>query len=49
LCLYDLANAGTAFSILSEDVAIAVEGGFQVVGRASGADLRGCSLVWEER
>jgi hypothetical protein len=47
LCHYDLANAGTAFAVLTEDVGVAVEGGFHVLGRASGAELRGCSLVWE--
>jgi hypothetical protein len=48
LCHVDLANAGTALSVLSEDVGRAVDGGFEILGRARGAEARGCSLSVEE-
>jgi hypothetical protein len=44
LCHVDLANAGSAMAILSEDLAVAVEEGFELRGRAPGAEERGCSL-----
>ncbi len=47
LCHYDLANAGTALVVLTEDIGRAVGEGFEILGRAAGAELRGCSLVWE--
>lgn len=47
LCHCDLANAGTALVVLTEDVGSADADGYRVLGRAAGADLRGCSLVWE--
>jgi len=40
----DLANAGSAMAILSEDLAVAVGDGFELRGRAPGAEERGCSL-----
>lgn len=48
LCHYDLANAGTAAVVLTEDVGRTVAGGFEILGRAGGAEPRGCSLVWDE-
>lgn len=45
LCHVDLANAGTAVAVLSEDLGYQVLDGFQLVGRVSGADARGCSLT----
>lgn len=50
LCHFDLANAGSALAVLSEDIGRIVEGGLELRGRAAGADLRGCSLTlaqWE--
>jgi len=44
LCHFDLANAGTALAVLTEDVGVAVENGFEIIGRAAGAEPRGCSL-----
>jgi hypothetical protein len=44
LCHIDLANAGTAVAVLSEDVGHAVLDGFQLLGRRPGAEARGCSL-----
>ncbi len=48
LAIFDLANLGSAVHLLSEDLAVAEEGGFRLVGRASQAQLRGCSLTAEE-
>jgi len=44
ICHYDLANTGTAFAVLSEDVGRVADGGLQLLGRAAGAEARGCSL-----
>jgi hypothetical protein len=44
----DLANFNSVTSILTEDVGIAVDGGFQLLGRAEGAQAKGCSLAVEE-
>jgi Acyl-protein synthetase, LuxE len=48
LSIFDLANVGSALHVLTEDLAVAEAGGFQLVGRAAGAELRGCSLLSEE-
>jgi hypothetical protein len=44
LCHFDLANVGTAVAVLTEDVGRVVPDGFELVGRAAGAEGRGCSL-----
>ena len=44
----DLANFNSVTSILTEDVGVAAEGGFLLLGRAEGAQARGCSLAVEE-
>ncbi|MGD2069205.1 MAG: hypothetical protein PVI57_11075, partial [Gemmatimonadota bacterium] len=48
LCHLDLANAGSVACLLTEDVGQEVGDGFRVLGRAEGAEPRGCSLVMEE-
>jgi hypothetical protein len=48
LCHFDLANAGTALAVLSEDVGRAAGEGFEILGRAAGAEARGCSMSAEE-
>jgi hypothetical protein len=48
LCHFDLANAGSAACVLTEDMGIAVRGGFRLLGRAPGAEPRGCSLATAE-
>lgn len=48
LCHFDLANAGTAMAVLSEDVGRAVDGGFELLGRVPHAEVRGCSLSLAE-
>jgi hypothetical protein len=48
LAHWDLANAWTVSAVLTEDLGVVVPSGFQLRGRAEGAELRGCSLVAEE-
>ena len=48
LCHHDLANAGSVACVLTEDLGVAVPGGFRVLGRVAGAEPRGCSLAAEE-
>ena len=48
LCHYDLANAGSVMAVLTEDLGIAVDDGFRVLGRAQGAEPRGCSLAMDD-
>ncbi|MBI3989811.1 MAG: long-chain fatty acid--CoA ligase [candidate division NC10 bacterium] len=45
---YDLANAGSVMAIQTEDLGRRIGSGFEVVGRARGAEARGCSLALEE-
>jgi hypothetical protein len=44
----DLANFNSVTTILTEDVGIAADAGFLLLGRAEGAQARGCSLAVEE-
>ena len=48
VAVYDLANLGSAAHLLTEDLGRVEDGGLRLMGRAAGADLRGCSLVVEE-
>lgn len=48
LSVFDLANVGSAVHVLTEDLGVAEGDGFRLLGRAAGAELRGCSLVVEE-
>lgn len=48
LAFFDLANLGSVLHLLTEDLARVEDGGFRLLGRASGAELRGCSLTAEE-
>lgn len=48
LSVFDLGNAGSAVHVLTEDLGVAEADGFRLLGRAAGAELRGCSLVVEE-
>lgn len=48
LCHYDLANAGTALGVLTEDVGRLTPDGLELIGRVSGAEARGCSLALAE-
>lgn len=44
----DLANFNSVTTILTEDVGVAVEGGFLLLGRAEAAEAKGCSLAVQE-
>jgi len=44
----DLANHNSVTTILTEDVGIVTEAGFQLLGRAEGAQAKGCSLAVED-
>jgi hypothetical protein len=48
IAVFDLANLGSAVHLLTEDLGVAEKEGFRLLGRAAGAELRGCSLVVEE-
>jgi hypothetical protein len=44
----DLANFNSVTTILTEDVGVAVDAGFLLLGRAQGSAAKGCSLAVEE-
>ncbi len=48
IAVFDLANLGSAVHLLTEDLGAAAAGGVRLLGRAAGAELRGCSLAVEE-
>jgi hypothetical protein len=48
ISVFDLANIGSAVHLLTEDLGVAEGNGFRLIGRAAGAELRGCSLTVEE-
>ena len=45
---FDLINRNSVLAVLSEDVGYAVEDGFELLGRAQGAEARGCSIALDE-
>ena len=45
---YDLANSSSVMAIQTDDLGVASDNGFEIVGRASGAEARGCSLAIDE-
>ncbi|MEW6271787.1 MAG: long-chain fatty acid--CoA ligase [Thermodesulfobacteriota bacterium] len=45
LCHFDLANAGSVLAVQTEDVGIVQGGRFRLLGRAPGAEPRGCALA----
>lgn len=44
----DLANHNSVMAVLTEDVGVLVDGGFQLLGRAQGTETRGCSVAIDE-
>jgi hypothetical protein len=48
VAVFDLANLGSAVHLLTEDLGRVEPGGLRLLGRAPGAELRGCSLAVEE-
>jgi len=45
---FDLANLNSVLAIQTEDLGRVAGSGFELLGRAPGAQLRGCSLTAEE-
>jgi len=45
---FDLANAGSVMAIQTDDLGYTTGAGFEIVGRAAGAEARGCALVLDE-
>jgi hypothetical protein len=41
----DLANVSSVMAVQTEDLGVRREGGFELMGRARMAELRGCSLM----
>ncbi|MGH8103838.1 MAG: long-chain fatty acid--CoA ligase [bacterium] len=48
LAIYDLGNRGSVLAIQTEDIGVRIGDGFEVEGRATGAEARGCSLAAAE-
>lgn len=48
LCHTDLANRASVCTVLTEDLGVEREGGFELVGRAPGTEARGCSIAMDE-
>jgi hypothetical protein len=48
LRIHDLANTGSVAAIETADLGRAVADGFEVLGRAPGAEARGCSIAADE-
>ncbi len=48
LSFFDLANFGSVCHVLTEDLGVRMGDTFRLLGRATGAELRGCSLTAEE-
>ncbi len=48
VAVFDLANLSSAVHLLTEDLGALEAGGLRLLGRAAGAELRGCSLAAEE-
>jgi D-arabinose 1-dehydrogenase-like Zn-dependent alcohol dehydrogenase len=48
LCHTDLANRASVCTVLTEDLGVAVEGGFAMLGRVAGSQARGCSIAMDE-
>jgi len=44
----DLANAGSVMAIQTDDIGYATGTGFEITGRAPGAEARGCALALDE-
>lgn len=45
---FDLANRGSVMAVQTEDIGRARDEGFDLLGRLSGSELRGCSLTYED-
>ena len=47
LQVFDLSNRGSVAAVLTGDLAIAVNGGFQLLGRSPAAPPKGCSITFD--
>ena len=45
---FDLANLDSVMAIQTEDLGVAGAAGFELIGRAVGAELRGCSIAMDQ-
>ncbi len=45
---FDLANLYSVTAVQTDDLGVAGAGGFELLGRAAGAELRGCSIAMDE-
>jgi hypothetical protein len=45
---FDLANLDSVLAVQTDDIGIAYERGFEILGRAAGAELRGCSIAMDQ-
>lgn len=45
---FDLANLNSVSALQTDDLGITVDGGVQILGRARGAEARGCSIALDE-
>lgn len=45
---YDLANRSSVMGLLTEDLGVEIEDGFEILGRAANAETRGCSITLQE-
>jgi hypothetical protein len=45
---FDLANLDSVLAIQTDDLGVAAPQGFEILGRAAGAELRGCSIAMNE-
>ena len=48
IAIFDLANTGSVFAVLTADLGRQTGDGFEVIGRDSGAEERGCSIAADE-
>jgi hypothetical protein len=44
----DLANCGSVLAVQTEDIGVAIQTGFEIRGRLSGTEPRGCALLLED-
>jgi hypothetical protein len=45
---FDLANLDSVLAVQTDDLGMACDQGFEILGRAAGAELRGCSIAMDQ-
>ena len=45
---FDLANFDSVMAVQTDDLGVGGDAGFDIIGRAAGADLRGCSIAMDQ-